>query len=163
MMKPTIEPGEAVLSLPAALDLAVFEQAEGCLFRPVGAMPGWFPFTPGDTVDLCDRFPMLDLFLPQCDPDWHGVSDLWTEPTAEDRELYLQAIATVAGGRHYPTLSIHISNWRTTWSLRKRKWSDWAPNSRSGVRRQNARRRQKASSWRACRMRFVRRLTPSSE
>jgi len=100
MMK-TIEAGDAVLSLPAALDLAVFEQAEGCVFRPVGAMPGWFPFTPGDTVDLCDRFPMLDLFLPQCDPDWHGVSDFWTEPAAEDRELYLQAIATVAGGRKY--------------------------------------------------------------
>jgi signal transduction histidine kinase/DNA-binding NarL/FixJ family response regulator len=102
IMKPTtIEAGNILSGLPAALDLAVFEQAEGCLFRPVGAMPVWFPFTPEEMVDLCDRFPMLDLFLPQCDPDWHGVSDLWTEPAAEGRELYLQAIATAAGDRKY--------------------------------------------------------------
>ena len=44
---------------------------------------------------------MLDLFLPGCDPGWQGVSDLWTEPTAEGGELYLQAIATAAGGRKF--------------------------------------------------------------
>src|ERR1700722_8495155 len=101
MKQTTTEADGAVLSLLAALDLALFEQADRCIFRPVGPMPAWFPFTPGETVDLCDRFPMLDLFLPQCDPAWQGISDLWTEPAAEGRELYLQAVATAAGGRKY--------------------------------------------------------------
>lgn len=96
----------------AALDLAVFEQTEGSLFRVVGHMPVWQDLDPGanNIVDLADRFPLLEVFFPECAATWDTGepeqvhSDIWTEPDPRGGELYLQAVASRAGGGRFLVL-----------------------------------------------------------
>ena len=103
--KTTIEPDlRALRNLPAALDLAAFEQVEGSLFRPVGELPPWLHAPPGENIDLADRFPMLELFLPGCEDHWQGESDLWTEPDGRGGEFYLQASAALVHQRRFLVL-----------------------------------------------------------
>ena len=93
----------------AALDLAVFEQADGNLFRLVGHLPAWQDLHPGDKerIDLTDRFPLLEVFFPECEATWDTGepsqvhSDIWTEPDPRGGELYLQAVASRAGGGRF--------------------------------------------------------------
>ncbi len=93
--------------LPAALDLAVFEQIANGLFRPLGQLPGWLPagVSGGDGIDLAGHFPLLELFFPDCEPVWEGSgagrvkSDMWTEIGADGETHYLQAISTAVDGR----------------------------------------------------------------
>jgi signal transduction histidine kinase/CheY-like chemotaxis protein len=96
----------------APFGLAVFEQLTGGLFRAVGLLPDWLELSSAQSeIDLTDRFPMIELFLPQCAAVWdagapkHIRSDAWTEPNPQGGELYLQAVATAAGGRRFIALA----------------------------------------------------------
>ena len=93
----------------AALDLAVFEQADGNLFRLVGHLPAWQDLHPAqnELIDLTDRFPLLEVFFPECEATWDTGepaqvhSDIWTEPDPRGGELYLQGVASRAGGGRF--------------------------------------------------------------
>ena len=76
----------------SALDLAVFERRADGLFDPRGCMPEWLEVAAGP-IDLCDRFPLLELFVSECEPEWNRQSDVWTEPDPRGGELYLQGVA----------------------------------------------------------------------
>src|ERR1700683_3018720 len=76
--------------LPAALDLALFEQLPNGRFHPVGRMPGWWRpaadlAASEDGIDLGEIFPLLELFFAECESAWEpsaGLcmeSDIWTE------------------------------------------------------------------------------------
>jgi signal transduction histidine kinase/CheY-like chemotaxis protein len=84
----------------AAFDLAVFERRADGLFNPVGRTPEWLNI-PGSPIDLCDSFPLLELFISECDEEWNGQSDFWTEPDPRGGELYLQAVATALADRRF--------------------------------------------------------------
>ena len=103
--KTTTDPDLRPLAdLPAVLDLAAFEQVEGTLFRAIGELPLWIDIPPGVIIDLADRFPMLELFLPQCEERWQGHSDPWTEPDGHGGECYLQAAAALVHQRRFLVL-----------------------------------------------------------
>ncbi|HEX4274717.1 MAG TPA: ATP-binding protein [Bryobacteraceae bacterium] len=91
-------------ALFAALGLAVFEHRADGLFNRIGPTPAWLQLA-GDPVDLVDAYPLLDLFLSECEENWTGHSDVWTEPDpdrpGESGEFYLQAVAAEASGRRY--------------------------------------------------------------
>ncbi len=105
-------PDSALRDLPAALDLAVFEQVSGTVFKPVGRLPSWLNLSdPTGETDLADQFPMLEFFFPDFAPAWVEsesqpggfpvTSDIWTEYDPQGTELYVQAVATTVGGRHF--------------------------------------------------------------
>jgi signal transduction histidine kinase/CheY-like chemotaxis protein/HPt (histidine-containing phosphotransfer) domain-containing protein len=102
-------PKTTIDDLFAPFDLAVFEQLADGLFQPVGRLPAWLSVNEGP-IDLADRFPILEIFFPECDSVWEGdsaepvQSDVWTEPDSRGGELYLQAVATAAGGRRFVAL-----------------------------------------------------------
>ncbi len=106
-MKTTDESGWS--GLPALLDLAIFEQLPDARFRPVGRLPKWWPLPVErggeDSIDLTEHFPLLELFLAECEPAWEPTtglkleSDIWSEPGPQSDELYLQAVAACSGGR----------------------------------------------------------------
>ena len=87
------------LGLPALLDLAIFEQLPDARFRPVGRLPKWWPLLSverGDnegSIDLTEHFPLLELFLAECEPAWEPTtglkleSDIWSEPGPQSDEL----------------------------------------------------------------------------
>ncbi len=94
--------------LPAALDFAVFEQtASGC-FRPLGVLPAWLDvhLNLDSEIDLADRFPVLEIFLPDCASVFEtGTpprldSGIWEERTAEGSCQYLKATAAKLGSRN---------------------------------------------------------------
>ncbi|MEO7649136.1 MAG: histidine kinase dimerization/phospho-acceptor domain-containing protein, partial [Bryobacteraceae bacterium] len=99
-------------NLPAALDLAVFEEIEAGRFRPIGQLPQWLslPIDAGEDVELAEHFPLLELFLPECDAVWEGEeltrvkSDMWEEAAGGGTQ-YLQAMATRTGGRRLIALA----------------------------------------------------------
>src|SRR5712672_3546328 len=96
---------DAIADLPGALDLAAFEQLPGGLFRPVGHLPSWLAAPANNNeIDLCELFPMLEMFLPEWDPVWQGTSDIWTERDSQGRDQYVQAVATEVGGRRFLVL-----------------------------------------------------------
>jgi signal transduction histidine kinase/CheY-like chemotaxis protein/HPt (histidine-containing phosphotransfer) domain-containing protein len=98
-----------VNDLPAALDLAVFEQLPNGRSHSVGRMPGWWRMISGQSdsehgIDLCEHFPLLELFFTECETAWDSAglrmeSDIWTEHGHHGEEQYLQAVATSSGGR----------------------------------------------------------------
>ena len=103
--KTTTDPDLRPLAdLPAMLDLAAFEQVDGPLFRAIGELPSWIDIPPGVIIDLADRFPMLELFLPQCEERWQGHSDPWKEPDGSGGECYLQAAAALVHQRRFLVL-----------------------------------------------------------
>jgi signal transduction histidine kinase/DNA-binding response OmpR family regulator len=87
----------------SALDLAVFEQRGDGLFDPLGCTPEWLDVSAG-AIDLCDRFPLLELFIAGRETEWRGQSDVWTEPDPRGGELYLQAVA--AGPAHRRVIAL---------------------------------------------------------
>jgi signal transduction histidine kinase/CheY-like chemotaxis protein len=105
-------PNTTTDGLFAALDLGVFEQDAGGLFRLKSHPPDWLHLNhdAGDPIDLGDRFPLLEVFLPDCENMWAtGIpsrieSDIWTEPDPRGGELYLQAVAMLADGRNVVVL-----------------------------------------------------------
>jgi signal transduction histidine kinase/CheY-like chemotaxis protein len=100
------DPKKTTDDLFAAFDLAVFERRENGLFEAAGRLPAWLPVPPGP-IDLADRFPILEIFLPDCEALWESntqeriQSDVWTEPDGNGGELYLEAIAAAPGGRRF--------------------------------------------------------------
>src|ERR1017187_3557903 len=105
-MTPT--PKTTIENLFGALDLAVFVQLPGGMYQPVGATPSWLELSSAP-IDLTDRFPILEIFLPESETVWEtggtAQSDIWTEPDpAGGDELYLQAVAALAGDRRYIAL-----------------------------------------------------------
>jgi signal transduction histidine kinase/ActR/RegA family two-component response regulator len=107
----TMSDDRAIRDLPAVLDLAVFEQVRGTVFKPVGRLPAWLspalnPTDPGGEMDLAECFPMLEFFFPEFEPAWGPggptvTSDIWTETVPNGEEQYLQAVATSADGRNF--------------------------------------------------------------
>jgi signal transduction histidine kinase/CheY-like chemotaxis protein/HPt (histidine-containing phosphotransfer) domain-containing protein len=110
-MTPT--PKKTIDDLFAPLDLAVFERLPGGSFQAVGRLPDWLQtpvwMKPGP-VDLTGEFPILEIFLPEFETVWEAgspqqvQSDVWTEADHRGGELYLQAVAASAGGRHFIAL-----------------------------------------------------------
>jgi signal transduction histidine kinase/DNA-binding NarL/FixJ family response regulator len=90
-------------NLFAPLELAVFERLPTGLFQPAGRMPVWLPVGP-EPVDLSDLYPLLELFLADCEQHWQGHSDVWTEPGPNENELYLQAVAITQDDRRFIVL-----------------------------------------------------------
>ena len=96
-------------NLPAALDVAAFEQTASGLFRPVGLLPNWLKLGEGAPaeIDLGERFPVLELFLSDCASVFETgapprlESDVWEEDFGEKSggRLYLQATALKLGSR----------------------------------------------------------------
>ena len=84
----------------SALGLAVFERRADGLFDPVGRMPGWLEI-PNSPVDMTDRFPVLELFIPEWDTKWEGESDNWEDLDPRGSKLFLQAVATALGERRF--------------------------------------------------------------
>src|SRR5579863_3839342 len=94
----------ALRDLPAALDLAVFEQLPDGLFQPIGQLPAWLPILGSFPLDLAEEFPMLELFFPDFIPVWESgagakTSDTWTETDPGGNELYLEAVAAAVDKR----------------------------------------------------------------
>jgi signal transduction histidine kinase/CheY-like chemotaxis protein/HPt (histidine-containing phosphotransfer) domain-containing protein len=93
-------------NLFAMPDLAVLEQVPDGLFRPAGRLPQWFA-APEGPIDLAERYPILEIFLPDCQSLWESradewiQSDVWTEPDGSGGEIYLQAAATSFEGRNF--------------------------------------------------------------
>jgi signal transduction histidine kinase/CheY-like chemotaxis protein len=84
----------------ATLGLAVFERRADGLFDPVGRMPEWLEI-PNSPVDMTDRFPVLELFVPEWDTKWEGESDNWEDLDPRGGKLFLQAVATALGERRF--------------------------------------------------------------
>ncbi len=106
--KTTID-DSALRDLPAALDLAVFEQLPDGLFQPIGQLPAWLPISGSFPLDLAEEFPMLELFLPDFIPVWESgapakTSDTWTETGPDGSDLYLEAVAAAVEKRRFLTL-----------------------------------------------------------
>ena len=96
MTPPKTTTDDPIRDLPAALDLAVFEQASDGSFHPAGQLPPWCP------VDLVGEFPMLELFLSDCEPP--ATSDIWTETDPDGEDLYLQAVTAAVNERRFLVL-----------------------------------------------------------
>jgi signal transduction histidine kinase/CheY-like chemotaxis protein len=86
-------------NLFGALSLGVFERRSDGHFEVVGKLPAWLPCTER-TLDLADRYPLLEVFFTECDESWEAESDVWTEPS-EHGELYLQAVATTLADKRF--------------------------------------------------------------
>ena len=104
------EDASVLSDLPAALDVAVFEEVSKGQFRPIGQLPNWWALLgPSNDnareLDLGGQFPILELFLPEGEAVWDDEtstrieSDIWTEHDAEGGRLYLRAVATRVGSR----------------------------------------------------------------
>jgi signal transduction histidine kinase/DNA-binding response OmpR family regulator len=100
-------------NLPAALDLAAFEQIPKGLFRPAGALPDWLEIDKEDPraeTDLAERFPLLELFFADCAAVFEtGTpprldSEVWEEHLADGSRRYLQATALKLDGRNWVVL-----------------------------------------------------------
>jgi signal transduction histidine kinase/CheY-like chemotaxis protein len=89
-MSPNPKKTEPPADLFGAFDLALFEQREDGIFDPVGVLPAWLP-AESAPIDLADRFPILEIFLPDCEE--LRTSDVWTESDGQGGEFYLQAVA----------------------------------------------------------------------
>jgi signal transduction histidine kinase len=102
--------GAALEDLLSSLDIAVFERLGPGHFDVVGGRPQWLvelwpecaaegPMAPGD------RFPFLDAFLYDAEEHWahHDAGRIksgpWIETDGAGRDVYLEATASVVGGR----------------------------------------------------------------
>lgn len=101
---------EALHSLYAVLDAAVFECLEDSRLRLLTDPPRWLSGLLRDEdlsgpLELRDRWPFLDHFLEQAAPVWAGPgaepegSGTWVETDAEGREVPLEATAVHHAGR----------------------------------------------------------------
>jgi signal transduction histidine kinase/CheY-like chemotaxis protein/HPt (histidine-containing phosphotransfer) domain-containing protein len=110
---------EAGALLLGALQFAVLERSAGGEFVLIGAAPEWFrrlvpESAAGVALDLADRFPVLEVFLPEAEQVWSAAdpnrmaSDLWTETAAGGGEVHLRAWALNSEGR--PFLVIELAD-----------------------------------------------------
>ena len=93
-----------IARLLAAMQLAGFEALPNCSFRLISTPPEWLHHLLPDIetapeVDLVERFPLLEAFLPEAKDAWQSVatsrvcSDLWSETLPSGVEMHLQAWA----------------------------------------------------------------------
>src|SRR5271156_150064 len=98
--------------LLASMQVAAFEVLPGDSFRLFSTPPEWLgDLLPGietnPEVDLVERFPLLEAFLPEARESWQRVgqsracSDLWSEALAGSGEMHLQAWALKITGRPF--------------------------------------------------------------
>jgi signal transduction histidine kinase/CheY-like chemotaxis protein len=106
--RPAPDPANVPPDLLAAMGAAVFERGPDGGFRLCGAAPSWLPsLLPecdrGIASGLLERFPVLELFLPEAEEAWSrgapAYSDIWTETTPAG-DLHLQAGSLCAGAAH---------------------------------------------------------------
>ena len=104
--------GETAVLLAAMMQLAAFEALPSGSFRLFATPPDWLrELLPGigiaTEVDLVERFPFLESFLPEADEAWQAVdkrracSGLWTEVLAGGDEIHLQAWVFNITGRPF--------------------------------------------------------------
>ena len=90
--------------LLAAMRMAAFEALPGGAFQLISTAPAWLrDLLPGvevaSPIDLAERFPLLEVFLPEAREAWQATgdtracSDLWAETLAGGGETHLQAWA----------------------------------------------------------------------
>ena len=89
----------------AGFDIAVFEQQTDGRWQSLGRLPEWLDL-PAGPLDISDHFPLLDVFLPECDFAKRTQSDVWTEsdPRKPGEEIYLQAVACGLNERRFLAL-----------------------------------------------------------
>src|SRR5271156_3469968 len=103
---------DPVALLLATMRLAAFEVLPSRSFRLFATPPEWLrEFLPGietaPEVNLVERFPLLEAFLPEAEEAWEAVdkrracSDLWSEALASGGDLHLQAWAFQVNGRPF--------------------------------------------------------------
>lgn len=126
-MSPTPQPGssqanrsaaEPAAAILAAMQLSAFEPLAGGRFRLCSAPPKWLrelmpDFAEGGEADLADRFPLLEVFLPEAEEAWRTgaepvCSELWTETQPQGGDIHLQAWALRTGGQ--PILVIGMAD-----------------------------------------------------
>jgi signal transduction histidine kinase/CheY-like chemotaxis protein/HPt (histidine-containing phosphotransfer) domain-containing protein len=104
--------GDTAALLAAMMQLAAFEALPNGSFRLFGTLPEWLReilsgIQTAPEVDLVERFPLLEAFLPEAEEAWQAVdkrracSDLWTEALASGGDLHLQAWAFQVNGRPF--------------------------------------------------------------
>jgi signal transduction histidine kinase/DNA-binding NarL/FixJ family response regulator len=98
--------------LLATMQLAAFEALPSGSFRLFSTAPAWLlDLLPNieslSEVDLVERFPLLEAFLPQASEAWRSLgservcSDLWSETLTSGIETHLQAWAFRTAGRRF--------------------------------------------------------------
>ncbi|MGA9496567.1 MAG: ATP-binding protein [Terriglobales bacterium] len=98
--------------LLAAMQLAGFEVLPNYSFRLISAPPEWLHHLLPDIetaseVDLVERFPLLEAFLPEAQDAWQSIatsrvcSDLWSETLPSGVEMHLQAWAFKIAERRF--------------------------------------------------------------
>jgi signal transduction histidine kinase/CheY-like chemotaxis protein len=98
--------------LLATMQLAAFEALPSGSFKLLSNPPEWLrDLLPGiemaPEVDLVERFPLLEAFLPEAEEAWQAVdkrracSAFWTEVLAGGGEIHLQAWAFKIAGRSF--------------------------------------------------------------
>src|SRR5215469_10866563 len=88
-----------------SIGVALFERGADGLFDPVGPIPEWLTVT-ANPVDLSDDFPLLGLFLSDCEAEWKGESEVWHESDPAGGERSLLAVATVLNDRRYVAVQL---------------------------------------------------------
>src|SRR5512143_1215189 len=103
---------EAALHLFAALRMAAFVPLPDGRFRLLGASADSLRELLPDTatvsdLDLIDRFPLIESFLPEAEQVWRGMadarlgSDMWAETLPSGDETHLQAWAVQVANSSY--------------------------------------------------------------
>jgi len=103
---------DTVALLLASLQVAAFEALPSDSFRLFSTPPEWLhdllpSLETNPEVDLVERFPLLEAFLPEAREAWQAVgqsracSDLWCEAIASGSEMHLQAWALKITGRPF--------------------------------------------------------------
>ncbi len=87
-------------NLLPSLGVAVFERRADGLFDPVGITPEWLPVS-ANPADLGNDFPVLGMFLSDCEGEWKGQSDIWDASDASGGKRSLMAMATVVNDRRF--------------------------------------------------------------
>ena len=88
-----------------SLGFALFERRDDGLFDPIGITPEWLPVTT-NPVDLGEDFPVLGMFLSDCEEEWTGQSDIWDQSVPAGGKRSLLARATVAKDRRF--IAVHL-------------------------------------------------------
>jgi signal transduction histidine kinase/HPt (histidine-containing phosphotransfer) domain-containing protein len=99
-----LKPAEIALQICASMRFAVFERADGGVFRLLPPSPAWLQalepeWQSGRAIDVVERFPLLGAFLPEAEEAWNleasqrAESEIWAESLGE-QELHLRAWTT---------------------------------------------------------------------
>jgi signal transduction histidine kinase/DNA-binding response OmpR family regulator len=104
--------GDTLALLLATMQLAAFEALPNGSFRLFSTPPEWLvgllpSIKSASEVDLVERFPVLETFLPEANQAWQSLgsmrvcSDLWSETLTSGIERHLQAWAFRIAARRF--------------------------------------------------------------